>query len=66
MSILFKEDSNSPFRNGEIIDHRDLIFLLSFLLCQKPLSVLWKRFLKISLAVMNIFKPDFIRKHVFT
>ena len=66
MSVLFKEDSNLPFRDGEIIDHRDLIFLLSFLLCQKSLSVLWKRFLKISLAVINIFKPDFIRKHVFT
>lgn len=62
----FTEDSNSSSKDRKIIEHRDLIFLLSFLQCQKPLSILWKRFLKILLAVINIFKPDIIRILVFT
>lgn len=62
----FTEDSNSSSEDRKIIEHRDLIFLLSFLQCQKPLSILWKRFLKILLAVINIFKPDIIRILVFT
>lgn len=63
MSIFFKQDSNSSFRG--IIDYGDVIFLLSFLLCQKPFSILWESFLKISLAVINTFKSDFISRHVF-
>lgn len=63
MSIFFKQHSNSSFR--EIIDHGDIIFLLSFLLCQKPFSILRESFLKISLAVINTFKSDFIGRHIF-
>lgn len=56
---------NSSSRDRKLMDHRDPIFFLSFLQCQKPLSVLWKMFLKFSLAVINNFKLDIIRKLIF-